>query len=190
VAFESADWHSKDLVATCVLQTLMGGGGSFSAGGPGKGMTSRLYENVLNQHGWVESASSFNLIYNDSGLFGVYGSCQATHLGSLADVFAKELTRMAGPLTDTEFSRAKNQLKANGLMQLETRSMQLEDIGRQLLTYNKVATPAETCALVDSVTKEDVSRVARTLLKKKPAIAGLGNLSYLPSYQELASHFG
>ena len=31
-------WHSKDLIALCVLQTLLGGGDSFSAGGPGKGM--------------------------------------------------------------------------------------------------------------------------------------------------------
>ena len=31
-------WHSKDLIACCVLQTLLGGGDSFSAGGPGKGM--------------------------------------------------------------------------------------------------------------------------------------------------------
>ena len=29
---------------------LMGGGGSFSAGGPGKGMFSRLYLNVLNRY--------------------------------------------------------------------------------------------------------------------------------------------
>jgi hypothetical protein len=28
---------------------MMGGGGSFSAGGPGKGMFSRLYLNVLNR---------------------------------------------------------------------------------------------------------------------------------------------
>ena len=30
----------------CVLNTLMGGGGSFSAGGPGKGMYTRLYLQV------------------------------------------------------------------------------------------------------------------------------------------------
>ena len=37
LAFETTNWHSKDLVAMCVLQMMMGGGGSFSAGGPGKG---------------------------------------------------------------------------------------------------------------------------------------------------------
>ncbi len=36
MAFELGGWHSNDLVPTCVLQILLGGGSSFSAGGPGK----------------------------------------------------------------------------------------------------------------------------------------------------------
>jgi processing peptidase subunit alpha len=36
-------------VAACVLSQLLGGGGSFSAGGPGKGLYSRFYTNVLNR---------------------------------------------------------------------------------------------------------------------------------------------
>jgi mitochondrial-processing peptidase subunit alpha len=35
--------------AVAVLQTLLGGGGSFSAGGPGKGMYARYYTEVLNR---------------------------------------------------------------------------------------------------------------------------------------------
>lgn len=43
--------HSDpDFVPTCVLNMMMGGGGSFSAGGPGKGMYTRLYTNVLNRY--------------------------------------------------------------------------------------------------------------------------------------------
>ena len=38
-----------NFIPTCVLHSLMGGGGSFSAGGPGKGMYTRLYTNVLNR---------------------------------------------------------------------------------------------------------------------------------------------
>jgi mitochondrial-processing peptidase subunit alpha len=51
VALESAPFTNEtDFVASCVINTMMGGGGSFSAGGPGKGMYSRLYLNVLNKH--------------------------------------------------------------------------------------------------------------------------------------------
>ena len=44
-------WYQdeSDFIATCVLNMMMGGGGSFSAGGPGKGMYTRLYLNVLNR---------------------------------------------------------------------------------------------------------------------------------------------
>lgn len=40
-----------DFIPFAVLNMMMGGGGSFSAGGPGKGMFTRLYLNVLNR--WV-----------------------------------------------------------------------------------------------------------------------------------------
>ena len=55
LAFPLGGWHSDDLVPACVLQTLLGGGSSFSAGGPGKGMYSRLYRQVLNRYYWAES---------------------------------------------------------------------------------------------------------------------------------------
>ena len=57
LGLESCSHHSDDFVTTCVLSTLMGGGGSFSAGGPGKGMYSRLYTNVLNRCGQLHSPS-------------------------------------------------------------------------------------------------------------------------------------
>ncbi|MCI14170.1 mitochondrial-like-processing peptidase subunit alpha-like, partial [Trifolium medium] len=50
---------------------LLGGGGSFSAGGPGKGMYSRLYLRVLNEYPQVHSISAFNNIYNNTGIFGI-----------------------------------------------------------------------------------------------------------------------
>ena len=49
LALESCPHTDADYVAFCVLNMMMGGGGSFSAGGPGKGMYSRLYLNVLNR---------------------------------------------------------------------------------------------------------------------------------------------
>ena len=67
------------LVPTCVLQQLLGGGSSFSAGGPGKGMYTRLYREVLNQHHWVESAESFVSIHETTGMLGVCQSSQSNH---------------------------------------------------------------------------------------------------------------
>ncbi|VDP93547.1 unnamed protein product [Echinostoma caproni] len=49
IGLESCGYQDPQFVAACLLHSLLGGGGSFSAGGPGKGMYSRLYVNVLNQ---------------------------------------------------------------------------------------------------------------------------------------------
>ena len=46
LAFPTVGWADDDVVPVCVVDTLLGGGSSFSAGGPGKGMYSRLYREV------------------------------------------------------------------------------------------------------------------------------------------------
>lgn len=49
IGLEGCSHQDPDFIAMCVLNMMMGGGGSFSAGGPGKGMYTRLYTNVLNR---------------------------------------------------------------------------------------------------------------------------------------------
>lgn len=54
--------QEDDFIPFAVLNMMMGGGGSFSAGGPGKGMFTRLYLNVLNR--WTvlfQECSEYNL---------------------------------------------------------------------------------------------------------------------------------
>jgi processing peptidase subunit alpha len=188
LAFETASWNSKDLVPMCVLQMLMGGGGSFSAGGPGKGMYSRLYTNVLNQHDWVESATCFNSMYSDSSLFGILGTCQGEQAGDLVDVLCAEFEGMR-KVDSSELERAKAQLSASIQMQLETRTAQVEDQGRQVLSYNKVDTPEQLCAQINAVTVADVQRVAESMLKTRPAIASFGNVSHTRPYDEVSRRF-
>jgi processing peptidase subunit alpha len=52
LALPTVGWCHDDIVPVCVVDTLLGGGSSFSAGGPGKGMYSRLYREVLNMNSW------------------------------------------------------------------------------------------------------------------------------------------
>jgi hypothetical protein len=50
IGLEGYSHQDPDFIPICVLNMMMGGGGSFSAGGPGKGMYTRLYTNVLNRY--------------------------------------------------------------------------------------------------------------------------------------------
>lgn len=166
IAFEALPISSPDIYALATLQTLLGGGGSFSAGGPGKGMYSRLYTNVLNQHGWVESCVAFNHSYTDSGLFGIAASCSPYYSHHMIDVICRELQSLSldsgfSALQQGEVTRAKNQLRSSLLMNLESRLVELEDLGRQVQVHGKKIGVREMCAKIDALTIDDLRRVAK-----------------------------
>jgi processing peptidase subunit alpha len=73
------------------MSTLLGGGSSFSAGGPGKGMYSRLYLQVLNRHYWVESARAFPVMYDSTGLFYIYGTAEPSNAHDLVSVMMDQV---------------------------------------------------------------------------------------------------
>lgn len=170
LAFEALPISSRDIYALATLQTLLGGGGSFSAGGPGKGMYSRLYTNVLNQHGWVESCAAFNHSYTDSGLFGISASCAPAKVSQMLEVMCGELSALTAEsgwmaLKQAEVDRAKNQLRSSLLMNLESRMVELEDLGRQVQVHGKKIGVTEMCSLIASLTIEDLRRVAKLVVK-------------------------
>ncbi|RMD42689.1 hypothetical protein DV735_g2403, partial [Chaetothyriales sp. CBS 134920] len=169
IAFEAVPIASEDIYALAILQTLLGGGGSFSAGGPGKGMYSRLYTNVLNQHGWVENCIAFNHSYTDSGLFGIAGACEPGRVGHMIDVICRELQALTldsgfASLQPGEVNRAKNQLKFSLLMNLESRLVELEDLGRQVQVHGRKVGAQEMCDKIDRLTIPDLKRVAKQML--------------------------
>ena len=82
IAMEAVDHTHDDIYAFLVLGSMMGGGGSFSAGGPGKGMYTQLYRDVLNQHHWIYSALAQNFVYKDGGIFSLFGSASPRNVRS------------------------------------------------------------------------------------------------------------
>ena len=169
LAFEALPISSPDIYALATLQTLLGGGGSFSAGGPGKGMYSRLYTNVLNQHGWVESCIAFNHPYSDSGLFGISASCTPGQITQMLEVMCRELQNLTlemgfSALKPVEVARAKNQLRSSLLMNLESRMVELEDLGRQVQVHGRKVGVREMCERIEALTVGDLRRVAREVV--------------------------
>ena len=192
LAAKVGGWHSDDLVAICVLQTLLGGGNSFSAGGPGKGMYSRLYRRILNRYSWAESAEAFSAFYEDTGLWGISGSTTPEHARDLVKVFAEHLSQLAvQPVSDEELTRARNMLKGNVLTQLESRLVLFEDLSRQVLTYGRREDIRETCKKIDAISAEDIQKVALKALIGPLTVVSVGeDLSKVPTVKEVEGWFG
>lgn len=182
-------WNAPELVIFTVLQALMGGGGAFSTGGPGKGMHSRLFLNVLNKHEFVESCMAFSSVYSDTGIFGLYMVAAPHASRNALEVMAKEFKAMSN-VTDKELERARNSLKSYLHMSLEHKAVQMEDIARQLLLCNRVLTPEELERAINSVTAADIkSCVQKMLSSGKPSAVALGNLSFMPHPDDFLRFF-
>jgi len=193
LAFPVGGWHSDNMVTACVLQTLLGGGSSFSAGGPGKGMYSRMYQQVLNRYGWMEAAEAFTTFADEGGLFGVSASTPvANKVPELVTILADQLACVAiHPVGEVELSRARNMLKCNVLTQLESRLILFEDMGRQVLTYGKREDAATTCRKIESVTAQDIQKLAQDMLQNHPPtlVATGSHLDKVPDYDEVSRWF-
>ncbi|KAJ4708567.1 mitochondrial-processing peptidase subunit alpha-like [Melia azedarach] len=193
LAFElPGGWHKdKDAMTLSVLQMLMGGGGSFSAGGPGKGMYSRLYLRVLNEYPQVQSFSAFSNIYNHSAIFGIQGTTGSDFVSKAIDVAAKELIAVATPggVDQVQLDRAKQSTKSAILMNLESRMVVSEDIGRQVLTYGERKPLEQFLKSVEEVTVKDIASIAQKLISSPLTMASYGDVINVPSYDAVSSKF-
>uniref|UniRef100_A0A8C3N3A3 Mitochondrial-processing peptidase subunit alpha n=1 Tax=Geospiza parvula TaxID=87175 RepID=A0A8C3N3A3_GEOPR len=174
-----------DFIPFAVLNMMMGGGGSFSAGGPGKGMFTRLYLNVLNRHHWMYNATSYHHSYEDTGLLCIHASADPKQVREMVEIITREFILMAGAVGEVELERAKTQLKSMLMMNLESRPVIFEDVGRQVLATNTRKLPHELCDLISQVKPSDIKRVVTKMLHKKPAVAALGDLTDLPTYEHI-----
>lgn len=143
-------------------------------------MYSRLYTNVLNQHGWVESCIAFNHSYTDSGLFGISASCNPARVKEMLDVMCRELQNLTldkgyQALQPIEVNRAKNQLRSALLMNLESRMVELEDLGRQVQVHGRKVGAKEMCAQIEALTVQDLRKVARQVFSGRVRNIGLGS---------------
>ena len=188
LGLESCPHQNLDeFIPTCVLNMMMGGGGSFSAGGPGKGMYTRLYTNVLNRYHWMFSATAYNHAYVDAGLFCIHASCHPSQLRDLVNVIVKETFDMMNKIPEIELKRAKAQLQSMLLMNLEARPVVFEDVARQVLASGFRRSPRFYINKINDVTAEDVIQVATKMLRSKPAVAALGDIKQLPPLEDFVT---
>ncbi|KAK1290579.1 Mitochondrial-processing peptidase subunit alpha [Acorus calamus] len=179
LAFEvPGGWHNeKDAMTLNVIQMLMGGGGSFSAGGPGKGMYSRLYRRVLNEFQQVQSFSSFANIYDNTGFFGIYAATDSDFASQVVDLAAREILAIAtsGEVDQKQLDRAKETTKSAVLMSLETRMVASDDIGRQILTYGERKPIDFYLKSVDAVTLKDITALAQKIISSPLTMTSCGD---------------
>ncbi|GAB4842317.1 hypothetical protein Ancab_012287 [Ancistrocladus abbreviatus] len=181
----------RESVLATVLQMLMGGGGSFSIGGPGKGIYSRLYRHILAEDQRIQSFSAFSRIYSSTGIFGIHASMDSHYVGKAVSLAVGELISVATPgkVDEVEVNRAKEATKSAVLMNLESRMIASENIGRQILTYGERKPLESLLKAVDAITVKDITSFVQKIISSPLTMASYGDVAKVPSYESVSSHF-
>lgn len=192
LAFEYAGgWRDvQGSVAMTVLTYLLGGGASFSSGGPGKGMHSRLYSRVLNAHAWAHSCAAFSTAFNDTGLVGIQASCEPGRAAQMLDVCCRELEALSVPPPHEQVGRARAMAASLVAGALEGKAASAEDAGRQHLTYGRRVSGQEYLDMIARVTPRHVSEFARSLLASRPSLATFGDRAAEADYGRVLARYG
>jgi ubiquinol-cytochrome c reductase core subunit 2 len=181
VVTEGVSLGSKDMLSLAVLQKALGTGPSikYSSG------SSKISQAGAQAVSGPFAASTININYSDSGIFGFYTISQATDSGKLLKSLVQLFSNATKGVSDADVQRGKNQLKASLLMDLENGVQELQDMASQAILSGQVLPVSEIVRSIDAVTVADVTNVAKKVINGKPSMAAVGNLSTTPYLDQL-----
>nr|XP_033328857.1 mitochondrial-processing peptidase subunit beta [Megalopta genalis] len=185
IAVEGAGWVDADNIPLMVANTLMGAWDRSQGGGVNNANHLAQAAAFL---GMCHSYQSFNTCYKDTGLWGVYYVCDPMKCEDFVENIQSEWMRLCVSVTEKEVERAKNILKTNMLLQLDGTTAICEDIGRQMLCYNRRIPLHELEARINSVTAKTIHDVGmKYIYDQCPVIAAVGPVEALPDYNVIRS---
>lgn len=156
----------------------------------GGGMSSRLFQEIREKRGLCYSIYAFANSFLDGGMIGVYAGTGASEAAEISALVVDQVALLAQSANAEELARAKAQLRSGLLMGLERPSARAEQIAAHLLAYGRVIPIEEIKQKLDAVSVSAVRGVGERLMAtRRPAIAALGPIDSLESYESFAGRF-
>ena len=156
--------------ATLILNTVLGGG-----------MSSRLFQTIREERGMAYSIYSDIAPYSDTGSLCVYAGTSADKTLEMIQLVMAEFSALKEtPLTAEELHRAKEQVKGNILLGLESSGSRMSNLARQEMYFKHFFSVDEVLERLDAVTADQVQTMAQKLfISERIAVTLLGRLDGL-----------
>ena len=133
----------------------------------GGSMSSRLFQNIREKRGLAYAVNSGLESYRDVGLLTIYAGCDSASVCEVVDLVIAELNTLKTSLvSDSELQRAKDHLKGNLVLGLESTASRMAQLARSEIYFGRQIDLAENLEHLDKVTVEDVRCVANDFFKK------------------------
>lgn len=139
-----------------VLNTILGGG-----------MSSRLFKKIREELGLAYTVFSSTSLFVDSGLFIIYVGTEPKNARQTVEISLEELQRLAQqPVSESELRLAKEKLKGNILLSLESSHARMARLG--IGELYSIHSPIENLVQkIEAVTSEEIQAVAQDLFEQK-----------------------
>jgi predicted Zn-dependent peptidase len=152
----------------------------------GGGMSSRLFQSIREDKGLAYSIYSETNPFRDTGCLAIYAGTSASKTTEVLQLTLAELTRLKQePVSAAELKRAKDQLKSNIVLGLESSSSRMSNLARQQMYFGRFFSVDEIVAEVNAIDSATVQDLARQLFRPEAiALTILGNLGTLSVSRE------
>lgn len=142
----------------------------------GGSISSRLFQKIREDRGLAYNIYSFYSSFTDTGIFGVYAGASPDNIEEIVKLVMDELEDIAVKgVKDKELKIAKEHLKGNYLLSLESMNSRMTKLAKQELYFGKFSDIDEIMKNIDAVTIEDIKRFVSAVYRKdKLSLAGLG----------------
>jgi predicted Zn-dependent peptidase len=133
----------------------------------GDGSSSRLFQRLREKNGIAYQINSFVNFFKDVSSFGVYFSTKDQSVERARELIIKEFKKLRNKrISEKELNRAKEYLKGNILISLESTTNRMMRIANSLIYYGKVKTIDESIKKIDEVTTNDIFLLSNELLNE------------------------
>jgi predicted Zn-dependent peptidase len=158
---------SSDRYAIYLLNSMLGGG-----------MSSRLFQTIREDRGLAYSIYAETSPFRDTGALSIYAGTSAAKIAEVLRLTLAELRRLKeDTVPEAELKRAKDQLKSNIVLGLESSSSRMSNLARQEMYFKRFFSVDEIVSAVEAVTAADILSLARQLFRPEAiALTVLGNL--------------
>jgi predicted Zn-dependent peptidase len=153
-----------------VLNTLLGGG-----------MSSRLFQNIRERQGLAYAIFSELSPYRDTGCLSVYAGTSRESSSKVLESIVLEFKKLKNePVPEEELRRAKDQLKGNLMLSLESSTARMSNLARQEMYFDRFVGLDEIIERIEAVTADELRTLAQEFfVSDKIAVTVLGNLNGL-----------
>ncbi len=158
-----------------LLNTILGGG-----------MSSRLFQTIREDRGLAYSIYSEMNPFRDTGSVCVYAGASVANTEQVLQLTLAELSRLKSEtVSEAELKRAKDQLKSNIVIGLESSGSRMSNLARQQMYFGRFFGVDEITVDIDRVGVEDVQKLATELFRSEAiALTLLGNLKSMKVSRE------